>query len=589
MKIDAHLRKILLCVVVSAGLVALGLHFVGVTRAGQSPVLLVVYPAPHLNPGPDLIVESVRTIPTYPNPGDPVNIEVVIKNVGSARAVPAGDLIISALYVDLHHEPQLGDPDTSYTGLFSLDAGKAYVWTYKNYTFSSAGCDHDIWAWTDRGSNVIEDNEGNNKLSIHVCAGMTPTPSPSSTSTPTPTATPTGTPPPCVPDVYEAGGADTCAGASVISVDGVHQMHNLCPVGDEDWVSFPAQQGITYTLSTANVGADGDTVLLLYNQCAQPTPSAASDPAFGNGVDLVFEAPESGTYYLKVKHHSDAYGAATNYELFVNPSTTCQGDVQESDDTCAMARDIAVGAPPIVRQFCKPADADWVKFTASSGATYSAEATPVGADAHPNFQVYNQCGYAAALSEGPTASWTAPADGTYYVRMTNQAPAVFGTTTQYKAAVRMTACGPDTYEADNDAANAKTITPGASEQIHNVCPAADQDWLRFIATAGQLYVIETYELGPDGDTKICLFGTDGTTQIACDDDSGGGLASRLRWTSPGNGTYYLRIKHTANSISGPATSYHVAVSLGDPLDGYEPDNSAVQAKTISTDGTPQVA
>ena len=390
-----------------------------------------------------------------------------------------------------------------------------------------------------------------------------------------------------MPDTYEAGDDDSCAGASPITVDSVHQMHNLCPVGDEDWVSFPAQQGITYTLSTSNVGADGDTVLLLYNECAQPTPSASGDPSFGNGVDLVFEAPESGIYYLKVKHHDDTYGADAGYELSVNPSTTCQGDMLEADDTCATARDITAGVTPAARQFCKPADADWAKFTASSGATYSVEATPVGAEAHPNFQVYDQCGYAAALSEGETTSWTASSSGTYYIRMTNQDPNAFGATTQYGAVVKMTACGPDAYEADNDSAHAKTITPGGPEQIHDICPAADQDWVEFAATAGQLYVIETYELGTDADTKICLFGTDGTTQLACDDDSGGGLASRLRWTAPGDGTYHLRVKHAVSSISGPTTSYHLAISVGDPLDSFEPDNLSVQASTISTDGTPQ--
>jgi len=593
-KTGAYLRNILFSLFVGTGVLVLGLHFTGVTRAGQSSAPLAAHRALALNPGPDLIIESIRTVPTYPNPGEPVSIEVVIKNVGDAKAVPVGDLIITALYVDLHREPQLGDLDTSYTGLFSLDAGKVYVWTYKNYDkFTTAGCDHDIWAWTDRGSNVIEDNESNNKLSIQVCVGTTPTPSPTPTMTPTPTftpsptATPTRTPTPCVPDAYEAGGDNTCAGASPITVDSVHQMHNLCPMGDEDWVQFTAQQGITYTLSTVNVGSDGDTVLLLYNQCAQPTPDAASDPAFGNGADLVFEAPESGIYYLKVKHHSDTYGAAAGYELFVSPSTTCQGDMQESDDTCATARDVTVGTTSPSRQFCKPADADWMKFTAVSGATYSAEATPVGTDAHVIFQVYDQCGYAAALSEGQGTSWTASSNGTYYVRMTNQDPNVFGATTQYNATVRMTACGPDAYEQDNDAAHATAITPGGTEQIHDICPAADQDWVKFTATAGQLYVIETYELGADGDTKICLFGTDGTTQIACDDDSGGGLASRLRWTAPAAGTYYLRVKHTVNSISGPTTSYHVAISQGDPLDSYEPDNTSAQAKTISTDGTPQ--
>jgi hypothetical protein len=394
------------------------------------------------------------------------------------------------------------------------------------------------------------------------------------------------TPTPCVPDAYEPGDG-TCAGASPISVDAVHQFHNLCPVGDEDWVRFNAQQGITYTLSTANVGADGNTVLLLYNQCAQPTPAAESDPAFGNGADLVFEAPASGTYYLKVKDHDETYGAATNYELFVNPSTTCQGDAMESDDTCATARDLAVGATPVARQFCKPADADWVKFTAASGATYGAASTQVGADAHPNFQVYDQCGYAAALSEGQTASWTASSTGIYYVKITNQDPSAFGSTTQYKAMVQMTACGPDSYEDDDTYTTAKSIMPGGAEQIHDTCPAGDEDWVTFAATAGQLYVIETYALGPDADTKICLFGTDGTTQIACDDDSGGGVASRLRWTASSAGTYYLRVKHTDSAISGPTTSYQLAISVGDPLDSYELDNSAAQAATISTDGTPQ--
>jgi hypothetical protein len=587
-KTGNHLRNILLSLLLGAGLLALGLHFTGVTRAGNVGAVS----AP-LNPGPDLIIQSIKTVPTYPNPGDPVNIEIVILNQGNQDAVPVGDLIITAAYVDLHREPQLGDPDSSYTGLFQLNAGKSYLWRIQNYVFTTPGCDHDIWAWTDRGSNVIEDNETNNKLSIAVCVGTTPTPSPSPTMSPTPTATPsptatvTRTPTPCVPDAYEAGGDNTCAGAGPISVDAVHQFHNLCPVGDEDWVQFSAQEGITYTLSTANVGTDGDTVLLLYNQCADPTPAAAGDPSFGNGVDLVFEAPASGTYYLKVKHHDATYGAATNYELFVNPSTTCQGDMLELDDTCATARDITVGATPASRQFCKPADADWVKFTADSGATYSAAATPVGANAHPVFQVYDQCGYAAALSEGQEASWTASSSGTYYVKITNQDPNAFGSTTGYGAMVQMTACGPDSYEDDDTYSAAKSITPGGAEQTHDTCPAGDEDWVTFTATAGQLYVIETFALRLDADTKICLFGSDGTTQLTCDDDSGGGLASRIRWTAPSSGTYYLRVKHTDSTVSGPSTSYHLGISLGDPLDSYEPDDSAAQAVTIPTNGTPQ--
>ena len=195
MKTGAYLRNILFSLLVGAGLLALGLHFTGAARASQSPArfaaLSLAQPqdrhqgenaaAAPLNPGPDLIIQSIRTVPTYPNPGEPVNIEIVIKNVGDAKAVPVGDLIITALYVDLHREPQLGDLDTSYTGLFSLDAGKVYVWTYKNYDkFTTAGCDHDIWAWTDRGSNVIEDNETQQQALDPSLRGHDADPAPSS-------------------------------------------------------------------------------------------------------------------------------------------------------------------------------------------------------------------------------------------------------------------------------------------------------------------------------------------------------------------------------------------------------------------------
>ena len=598
MKTGAYRRNILLSLLLGAGLLALGLHFTGVTRAGQNPAPFAGLPpnaaAAPLNPGPDLIIQSIKMTPAYPNPGQPVAIEIVTKNIGDASAVPpASKCIETYLYVDPPGEPDLNTPDTYYTArCFSLGAGQFFVMTYYNYVFTTPGCDHVIWAWTDRDQNIIEDNELNNKASIPVCVGTTPTPSPTltmsptPTSTPSPTVTPTFTPTPCVPDAYEAGGDNTCAGASPISVDSVHQMHNLCPVGDEDWVRFTAQAGITYTLGTTNVAPDGDTVLMLYDQCEVP-PTATSDPAFGNGVQLIWQPETSGVYYLKVKHHSATYGPDTGYELYVSPSTTCEGDALELDDTCPTARDLGVGASPQARQFCKPADADWAKFTAASGATYSISAAAVGADAHPQVQLYNQCGYAAALAEDQPVSWVAPSNGTYYVNVTNQDPNAFGTTTQYNLTVQMTACGPDSFEDDDTHSAARSIIPGGAEQIHDTCPAGDEDWVTFTATVGQLYVIETYDLGWDADTKICLFGTDGTTQIACDDDSGGGLASRLRWTANSAGSYYLRVKHTDSSVSGPTTAYHLGISLGDPLDNYEPDDSAAQAVTIPTDGSPQ--
>jgi hypothetical protein len=118
-----------------------------------------------LDPGPDLIIESIRTIPAYPVPGQQFDIQVVVKNQGTTDALPAPpDIIITAVYIDLHHEPQLGDVDDGYTGISWLNAGKNILITFKNHQFTDAGCAHDIWAWTDRDSAVIEDIEINNKF-----------------------------------------------------------------------------------------------------------------------------------------------------------------------------------------------------------------------------------------------------------------------------------------------------------------------------------------------------------------------------------------------------------------------------------------
>jgi hypothetical protein len=47
------------------------------------------------------------------------------------------------------------------------------------------------------------------------------------------------------------------------------------------------------------------------------------------------------------------------------------------------------------------------------------------------------------------------------------------------------------------------------------------------------------------------------------------------------------VKHVDDTVSGPTADYHIGISLGDPLDSYEPDNSFGQAVTIPTNGTPQ--
>ncbi|MCO6450764.1 MAG: pre-peptidase C-terminal domain-containing protein, partial [Caldilineales bacterium] len=531
------------------------------------------------NPGPDLTAH-ITLNPAVPGVGQTVEIKVVTVNQGDSAA----SSFEVYLYVDPPGIPDLNTPDTSLTGFFGLAPGGQFSWEYNYDGFSTISCNHVVYAWVDRDDAVDEDDETNNIVSIPVCVGVTPTPTSTPTASPSPSPTATPTTAPCQLDAYEPNAS--CGAAKSILADGVHQMHTLCPVGDDDWVKFTATGGITYTIATSNVGPDGDTVLRLYNQCNEP-PAGSSDPTFGNGAQMVFQAPSTGEYFLRVRHHDADYGPAASYELSITAATTCQGDNFEQDNECSAARDVTVGSAAQRRQFCAPNDQDWMKFTAVSGATYNLTATKVGAEANPALKLYDQCGLNVTLDEGQQIEWTAPASKTYYVAAQNVNPAISGPTTAYDFTVAMTGCAPDDFEGDDAPPNATDSLPTGAEQTHDFCPLGDQDWVKFPAVSGQLYVIETYDLEEDADTKICLLAANGTTQLACDDDGGGGLASRLRWTAPSSGDFYVRVENRNPNYSGPTTAYQLAINQGETLDEWEDDGSAAQAKSIDTNGALQ--
>ncbi len=66
----------------------------------------------------------------------------------------------------------------------------------------------------------------------------------------------------CAEDGFE-GSSDDSPATSVYLVDGSPQAHSLCPIGDEDWVTF---NPVTYSAPVLETsGSSGDTVLTLYH------------------------------------------------------------------------------------------------------------------------------------------------------------------------------------------------------------------------------------------------------------------------------------------------------------------------------------
>lgn len=118
---------------------------------------------------------------------------------------------------------------------------------------------------------------------------------------------------------------------------------------------------------------------------------------------------------------------------------------------------------------------------------------------------------------------------------------------------------PDAYQNATSAAQAVPIAIGET-QTHNVYQAGSQAWVKFQAEAGKKYLLTTSQLGGAADTVLSLYDSDGTTQLASNDDYGGSLASQIAWTAPRNGTYYVLVQHWNPNVAGCGTSYELTIT-----------------------------
>lgn len=89
----------------------------------------------------------------------------------------------------------------------------------------------------------------------------------------------------------------------------------------------------------------------------------------------------------------------------------------------------------------------------------------------------------------------------------------------------------DTYSAATPISTDGTLYDGEIET------GGDVDYFSFSASSGHIYLILTSQLGGGCDTFIHLYDTDGTTELASDDDRGEGLTSRIDWQAGSPGIY----------------------------------------------------
>jgi S1-C subfamily serine protease len=118
--------------------------------------------------------------------------------------------------------------------------------------------------------------------------------------------------------------------------------------------------------------------------------------------------------------------------------------------------------------------------------------------------------------------------------------------------------GPDAAEPDNTVGQARPLTVGANPQLRSLHSAGDVDWVSIAVGAGQSIVLFTDS--PTCDTYLRLFGPDGVTQLAEDDDGGSALSAWIEFTAEEGGTYYGQVSHAVQR--GTCRSYYFGVFAG---------------------------
>ena len=118
----------------------------------------------------------------------------------------------------------------------------------------------------------------------------------------------------------------------------------------------------------------------------------------------------------------------------------------------------------------------------------------------------------------------------------------------------------DSYENDDTCAQAQAghryISTNGQPQYRTLLPG-DHDWVMFEAQENVSYLVRTALASTDCDTVLHIYDPTCSEELAFDDDSGFGPASRIEWTCPEDETYFIWIHH--HDESSGAGEYYINV------------------------------
>ncbi len=123
----------------------------------------------------------------------------------------------------------------------------------------------------------------------------------------------------CHPDQFEVD--NTQAAAVFLPLETMSGLHNLCGVGDQDWMKFTPVAGQAYLLwALPEPGSTANPIFGLYRSGETTAFLSGSAADYGQWVVIKWTAPNNDTYYLNVHSlNPAAAGTLAAYQLWVGP------------------------------------------------------------------------------------------------------------------------------------------------------------------------------------------------------------------------------------------------------------------------------
>ncbi len=267
-------------------------------------------------------------------------------------------------------------------------------------------------------------------------------------------------------------------------------------------------------------------------------------------------------------------------------------DEYEEDDTQDTATQIEIGELQ-EHNFYDDAS-DWLTFYAYTHSQYTIQTSALGSFADTKLSLSGMSGENNTTDDNGGDEALAskivfrPAySGNYYVEVSSVATidlslvaSATGSNREYTVLVSSVAVGiADDYEDDDSIDVAQTIAVGDT-QSHNFYDDTN-DWLLFDAIGGVAYVVQTKSLGSFANTFLEIYDTDATTLLVDDNNSGTEAnASKITWSAPQNGTYYIKVS-SADGSKGEERNYDIFLKEATLPDLYEEDDTFADATLIS--------